>query len=361
MRLNKQISVIVPVYNAEKFLNRCIDSVLNQSFSNFELLLIDDGSTDKSAEIYNEYISKDNRVKVILQNNSGPAAARNTGVKNAIGEYIFFLDADDYITQNSLEILFLNYVGDVDLVIGNFSKLMPNGNIIDQNVAFQPKGVAFTGDIKHLDDIKIAEFIRHFLKHPSNHLISYCWARLYKTSIIKENKISANETMHLFEDFVFNLEYLKHCKKAIFVNKSIYVYVMHDSHVSVSMEIVNGEKLLHDMDIFKIKVNEFFENKKTLNYNIEQEIGHALMHYVIIFLVRSSRLYSTKTRNRIYSEFKKIISSHIYKESLKCYKPEKGNSRLLPILTRLNQTYLAMLYCKRKAYNRYGKPAKVSR
>lgn len=357
------ISVIVPVYNAEKFLHRCLDSVLNQTISDFELVLVDDGSNDKSLDICNRYNSVDNRVKVISQGNKGSAAARNTGIRNASGKYIFFLDADDYIERNALELLSQNTEETVDLVIGNFSKLNPDGNIIRQNVSFHPLEKPFSGEIDYLDETKIMNFIRHFLKYPSNHLISYCWARLYKMSIIKANNIFANEKMHLFEDLVFNLEYLKHCKKTIFVNKSIYVYVMHDNYVSVSMGIINGESLLHDMNIFKIKISEYFnlkDNNKGISNNVEQEIGHALIHYVIIFFVRSSRLLTFKTLGKIYKEFKKIIFSSIYKESLEYYSPSKGNSRMIPFLTKYNQIFLTMLFCKRKAFMRYGKPTKVN-
>ena len=99
------ISVIVPVYNVEKYLNRCIDSILAQTFSDFELLLIDDGSKDKSGEICDQYAEKDDRIKVLHKENGGASAARNTGIDHAVGEYIMFADSDDYIGRNMLESL----------------------------------------------------------------------------------------------------------------------------------------------------------------------------------------------------------------------------------------------------------------
>ena len=102
---NALISVIIPVYNVEQYLHKCIDSILEQTFQNFELILVDDGSTDNSGKICDEYAIKDKRIIVIHQNNAGVSAARNTGLDSAKGEYIYFLDSDDWIESNALELL----------------------------------------------------------------------------------------------------------------------------------------------------------------------------------------------------------------------------------------------------------------
>ena len=100
------ISIIVPVYNAEKYLSRCIDSILRQTFADFELILVNDGSSDKSKEICEKYLESDPRIKLINQENSGVSAARNTGLDNASGEYIGFVDSDDFIEKNMYEELY---------------------------------------------------------------------------------------------------------------------------------------------------------------------------------------------------------------------------------------------------------------
>lgn len=99
------ISVIIPVYNVEEYLRECVDSVLNQTYENLEIILVDDGSTDSSGEICDEYVEKDERISVIHQKNAGPSKTRNTGLDNATGKYIYFLDSDDYIESNALELL----------------------------------------------------------------------------------------------------------------------------------------------------------------------------------------------------------------------------------------------------------------
>lgn len=353
------ISVVVPVYNAEKFLSKSIESVINQSYKNIELILVNDGSTDNSEMICNKYALADNRIKVISQENRGPAAARNTGIRHATGTFVFFLDADDFIDRNAMEILVAKYNQyQPDLVMGNFCKLENNGEILNKSVTFHPDGKPFEEKIKMLSRADIVSYVRHFLKYPSNHLISYCWARLYKLSIIKNNNIFAHEDMRLFEDFVFNLEYLKHTHEVVFVNEPLYTYTMHNNHVSASMAIINGNSLLHDMNVFKIKAGEFLQqiNANTMNVvNIKKEIGHALIHYVIIFLIRSCRLVTRHNRKRIYDEIDKIINAPILRDSLPYYSPSKGNSRILPVLMKLKLIGLIMFVCRFKAYKRYGK------
>lgn len=353
------ISIIVPVYNSEQYLSRCLQSIINQSYKDIEIILVNDGSTDNSEKICNEYTLVDSRIKVISQENKGPAAARNTGVRQAKGKFVFFLDADDYIDSNALETMVTTYNKyQPDLVMANFNKLENNGKIIEQKVAFRPDDPPFEQPIKELLKKDIPDYVRHFLRHPSNHLISYCWARLYKLSIIRDNNISAKEDMRLFEDFVFNLEYLKHTNKIVFINEPLYTYVMHNTHISASMKILNSDSLVHDMTIFKEKAVEFFQqpNVKTMNlFDIKKEIGHALTHYVIIFLVRSCRQITKENRKMIYNEVQKIVNAPILRESLEYYSSSRGYSRVLPLLMKFKLIDLIIYLCQYKAYKRYGK------
>lgn len=347
------ISVIVPVYNAEKYLDKSIGSVINQSYGNIEAILVNDGSTDGSKMICDKYALSDRRIKVISQKNSGPAAARNTGLHHAAGDFVFFLDADDYIERDAFEKLVSVYnLYQPDLVMTNFSKIENNGEIVKQRVSFHPDNKPFEGQIKVLSKTDIPYYVRNFFKYPSNHLISYCWTRLYKLSIIKKNNIYVHEDMHLFEDFVFNLEYLKYTKEIVFVNESLYTYSMHNEHISASMVILNSKSLLHDMDIFKREANSFFRGSM---FNIEKEIYHALIHYLIIFIIRSCRQINKGNREMIYNEINKIINIPMVRYGLRCYSPSKNYSRILPWLMRLKLVDLIILFGKYRAYKRYGR------
>ena len=350
------ISVVVPVYNAEKFISRSIESVLSQSYDCLELLLVNDGSTDSSKKICEGYALSDKRVKVISQENKGPSAARNAGINRSSGEFIFFLDADDFISGNTLELLVNEYNEcHADLVMANFQKLSIKGDVLKQSVSFHPNNELFEGVVETLSNENIVYYVRNFLKHPSNHLISYCWARLYKSSIIKENGILANENMRLFEDYVFNLEYLRYTKEIVFVNENLYTYSMHENHVSASMAILNAESLLHDMNVFRNKTRIFLRDAKLRNVNAEKEIGHTLIHYVIIFLVRSCRQITESNKKNISDEISQIVDAPIIRDSLKYYSPGKGNSRVLPFLMKCKLIDLIMRVCRFKAHKRYGK------
>lgn len=355
------ISVIMPVFNAEAFLSRSVESVLGQSYKNIELILVDDGSADGSGKICAEYALGDKRIKIISQKNSGPAAARNSGIRNATGDFVFFLDADDYIDKKTFEILITGYKeGRPDLVMGNFCKLENNGEIINQDAIFTPDGEPFAGDRKILAKEDVAGYVRHFLKHPSNHLISYCWGRLYKLSVIKNNNISANEEMRLFEDLVFNLEYLRHAGEIVFVNKPLYAYVMHNNYVSASMGIFDADSLAHDMNAFKTRATDFLSGTAGGGEisEIKKEVAHALIHYAIIFLVRSCRSVTGSNEEKIHTEISRIINAPVVAESLPYYSPSTGNSRILPLLMRLKLVNLIILYCRYKARKRYGRMEK---
>lgn len=127
------ISVIIPVYNVEKYLHECVDSVLRQTYKNLEIILVDDGSTDSSGKICDEYAEKDNRIIVIHKKNEGPSKTRNAGLERATGKYIYFLDSDDYIENNALELLFnIAESNQADLVFFDARSFSDNGAEINQ-------------------------------------------------------------------------------------------------------------------------------------------------------------------------------------------------------------------------------------
>ena len=201
-----KISVIVPVYNTEKYLHRCVDSILAQTFTDFELLLIDDGSTDGSGAICDEYAQKDSRVRVFHKENGGVSSARNLGLDNARGEWISFVDSDDWIEYSSIQNL-INQ-GDADLIIGSVS-IEPQGNI--RNLSSKEK---IEGD----------ELNRILTTEINNFVISSPFAKLYKNKIIKENSLRFNEELCLGEDNVFVKSYLIYALSLRCVNKICYHY-----------------------------------------------------------------------------------------------------------------------------------------
>ncbi|MBQ9782222.1 MAG: glycosyltransferase family 2 protein [Clostridia bacterium] len=174
--MNDLISVIVPVYNVQKYLPRCIESILNQSYKDIELILVDDGSPDNTGEICDYYAKKDSRVVVIHKENGGVSSARNAGLNIAKGKFINFVDSDDYIPNDSLENLInLQKENDADLVCCTFERLLQNGNIVQTK---------FYDKVLYIDNIK-SEEVNIFL---SNHFRGPC-AKLYRSSILKCNNL----------------------------------------------------------------------------------------------------------------------------------------------------------------------------
>lgn len=204
-----KISVIVPVYNVEQYLPRCIDSILSQTFTDFELLLIDDGSTDGSDRICDEYEKQDRRIRVFHKENGGVSSARNLGLANSCGEHIVFIDSDDWIGRTHLEELIK--FKDNDIVIG---------------------GKTFVGDYRGADKfednrIYLGDDIGKVLKATlTDNKLRVPWAKLYKKSIIEENNLLFNLHMKIAEDTVFVQQYLCHCKSICLINAISYFYYL---------------------------------------------------------------------------------------------------------------------------------------
>lgn len=195
------ISIIIPIYNSEATLRRCLDSVINQSISDWELLLVDDGSTDKSGEVCDEYAAKDKRIKVFHKINGGVSSARNTGLNYAKGDWIAFIDADDYVNDAYLANLWEHSQKQVDLVI-SYAEIH-NGD--DINKELYPS--------KLVDD---TNFDTMFIENDMNWHTSP-WSKLYKRNIIEEHHIRFCEGMHIGEDAVFLYSYML-CSNRIYIS-----------------------------------------------------------------------------------------------------------------------------------------------
>lgn len=211
-----EISVIIPVYNAEKYLHYCIDSILNQSFDDFEILLINDGSSDNSVNICYNYALKDYRIRVIDKKNGGVSSARNTGIMNAKGIYICFVDSDDFLEEN--------YLSDLIKTKENYFKY---GNIW---CGFQ----TVIDYEKHNKKVVIASSNEDFSCYNLNQIMDLhsLWLdaspcnKLYLRKIIVENNITFANDLSLGEDLIFNLHYLdKTNGKIIVINKPLYNYI----------------------------------------------------------------------------------------------------------------------------------------
>ena len=207
------VSVIVPVYNAQKSLARCIDSILNQTFKDFELILLDDGSTDTSGEICDRYAEIDERVRVIHKENSGVSDTRNRGLDIAEGKYLQFLDSDDWITPEATG-LFVRTVEEnqCDMVIADFYRVI--GERVSQKGAIEEDGL--------MDQVTFAE---NMLQKPADFYYGVLWNKLYKREIVESYRLRMDSSVSGCEDFMFNLEYVRHIRSVYALKVPVYYYV----------------------------------------------------------------------------------------------------------------------------------------
>lgn len=205
---NLCVSIIVPIYNVEKYLTRCLDSIVEQTYRNLEIILVDDGSTDNSGEICRQYAERDSRIRLFQQENRGQSAARNVGLDNMTGEYIVFVDSDDYISTRFVEILFESLLkSDVLIARCKYVRVADQEN--DRELSTQVEGVPY----RIIDKIKVFDMF--------GVTDEYLWMHLYHKTIFKSLRFSVGKT---YEDIRLFPELFWQIDKLCLVNISLYAY-----------------------------------------------------------------------------------------------------------------------------------------
>lgn len=232
-----EVSVIIPVYNTEQYLPRCLDSILSQSFSDFELLLIDDGSTDCSGAICDGYAEKDSRIRVFHKKNGGVSSARNLGLKEAKGEWIYFVDSDDEVLPEGLQIMVNSISEEVDIVMAGYEKFDEKGKQV-----YSIKGI--------VSKIITSELAIKEMYEPSVYWYQgYIWNKLIRKEIIRDKGICFAEDVYFNEDRLF----LTHCicvikKKVFFTTIPVYKYYERSGGAVMSLRKDFNPKFVTDLE-----------------------------------------------------------------------------------------------------------------
>ena len=244
--MNPKVSIIVPVYNAEGNLRRCIESILKQDFTAFELLLMDDGSKDNSGRICDEYAARDGRIYVLHKENSGVSDTRNQAIKLARGEYLQFVDSDDWLTHEATGLLVSTMESQgCDMVISDFYRVVG-------------ERLAHKGDIQEDGLLSQKEFASYMLENPADFYYGVLWNKLYKKRIIEKHQLAMDKEISWCEDFLFNMEYIRHVESVYALHVPIYYYVKTKGSL-VTQGISITRTIRMKRTVFKC-YNEFFKD-----------------------------------------------------------------------------------------------------
>lgn len=310
---NKLISVIIPCYNVAKYLPKCLDSIINQTYKNLEIICVNDGSPDNCLEILENYKMKDDRIVIISQKNQGLSSARNTGIKCAKGEFIMFVDSDDWIDERTCEIAINKALSnDYDMVIWNYVREFPNNSLPKR--IFNNEEIVFNkDDVIHRLYRRTVGLYKEELSQPENaDSIVTVWGKLYKAKIILDNKLQFVdlEEIGTSEDALFNLEIYKYIDSAIYIPDCLYHY-RKDNDNSVTSSY--NDNLIRQWDnLFSVIDNHIKAN------NLDEAFCLALDNRICLSIIGLGLNVVDAGKNiKKIKEIKKIISSSRYRKAYK--------------------------------------------
>ncbi len=319
------VSIIMPIYNRERFLKKSIESVLAQTYKKFELILINDGSTDATEEVCLKYQNKDSRIKYLKIKNSGPSVARNEGMKIVESKYIMFIDSDDWYEEDMLQKM-------LEHVENGFQCIVCNRIIC--NNKFKTK---INMDEIEMNNYNIPEFMEYLQK---KNLFNGVCNKVYMYDIIKNNNIQFDKTLISGEDYKFNLDYFSKIERAKTINEFLYNY------------FTNPNSIVHDL-----KNSDFFLQVNVVDYNkkIYEEKKYNFINlyykYVIILIDAISAKIQAGEDKKLIKEYIKQIMEYDSIKELKKKKFEKTmEDRIIKYFIKqnlINEIYLYVL-CRTK-------------
>lgn len=333
----EKISVIIPVYNAEKYLSICIESILRQTYSNWEAIIVDDGSTDNSKNICEKYSKQDDRIKIFSQTNKGVSATRNFGINKAIGNYIVFVDADDWLESNFLERMFETIEREkADIVQCNFYYAKENENIRRKHIV---PSYSVRTTIEELQlDILFREY-EEKKYHKSVGAIRAVWGKLFRTSLIKNKKF--NEKLDIFEDGIFILNTLQDVKKMILIDEYLYYYRITEDSSNIKYKPNFDQKAIAIIEQIQ---HSIMENNKSKEYEE--------CFYIMIFEMISTTLEkdifnirNNASKKEKINRLKNLLKNNYCKRTLEKIKIRnlENNQKILYFLLKV-KGYIIIYY-----------------
>lgn len=289
-----QLSIIIPIYNSERYLPRCLDSILSQSFTNFELLLVDDGSTDRSGKICDEYAEKDCRIRVFHKENGGVSSARNLGLDEARGEWVCFVDSDDELQLNGLQVMVDGISDEVDMVMAGYHEHEDGRLMIDTSI------LGMRGRIIDRNEALV-------LMYPSmdkNEIyMGYPWGKLFNKAIIKDYGLSFNEQIAIKEDTLFVVSYLCRSEKPVcFTSIPVYKYFKVSTGAMGSLSVSFNPKYLSSFDAV-VEMNRLIQKLPDLGSKLSNVAKYEVVNRC--YLIYGHMLKNNAVDKTVISELKK--------------------------------------------------------
>ncbi|CDQ38380.1 glycosyltransferase family 2 protein [Virgibacillus salexigens] len=320
----KLVSFIIPVYNAEHSLFPCVQSILGQMYHPIEIILINDGSTDHSKDLCNKLAEVYASIHVIHQENTGVSQARNRGIREANGEYIQFVDADDYIdsmmTKKLVQAMKSNKK--CELVICGY-----------EAITTKTSRKKYTPCIEGM--LKNNRYLTHIGELYKQIILPSPCNKLYRTDIIREHQLSFTDKLSNGEDLLFNLDYLRHCKHIHIIGDTLYKYLMKDSY---SLSRRYRKDYLQEQQRLLEEVTRFLREKRALTTKNQQVIGEIYANSIINALTNLFHPDNSMPRNRKKEQMDDILLTAKRNVDMKYFRGT-SQKRLVSMLIRLRATY----------------------
>ncbi len=308
-----KVSIIVPVYNVEEYIARCLDSILGQTHHEIEVIIVNDGSPDNSGAICERYAAEDSRIKCLYKANGGLSSARNFGLRHATGEYVMFVDSDDWIEQEACETLLAHTQGGrIDMVFASYFKNYTNLQVEKPIISTSEEVVSYTKEEVRNELLRrIFGLFREELAHPE-HMDSLvtAWMKLYKRSLIKDKEFVDTNKFGT-EDALWNISVLLEARSAVYVNKSLYHYWKNNKR---SLTSGGNRSIYYKWKRMHARMGKYIEENK-LGEVFSEALGNRIALSVIgigLETVRSRKPLGFKTRF-----LKEVLTDSEYSESLK--------------------------------------------
>lgn len=291
--MNEKLSVIVPVYNAEKYISRCLDSICKQTYENLQIIIVNDGSTDKSFQVCREYQTNDMRIELYSQQNSGVGAARNTGLSNVKGEYLTFVDADDYLDLNAYEIA-MNRINEADALFFAYEEKYLS-NRINRKMIPQTEGVVNSEEALYQCFLPVGYF-------------TSVWNKIFKADIAK--RVYFKEVFKISEDEIWLVEVLKKTNEIILIKDVLYNYVQ-NSESTTHTDFKINNKWISELKAKEL-ILSLLDRKSVCYDQFEAKTYNDLFHLLWFAYITGDKGKFKQIKTKLSYHKKAFLCSNMY-------------------------------------------------